>query len=369
MSQDNILYIGPYREFSGMGNAARNYIMSLMHTGHNISIRPIYNEFDPYPESSINEDLLKLEKNSSIKYHKIIQHCYPHQLVYDSKFDQHIGILHIDTKEVDTSIVNYLSIVDNIVVGSSIAKKTLLNSGVKNNISVIPEPIDLDLINRYKENNEIEIIDNNFKFYTISSFTDKKNIETLLLAFLIFSNQYENADMIIKLRNIKHATDQKAFIDYEFEKLYGTMKCEIVKKPKILIGNISYDNIMYIHYNNDCYINTSHGESFGYSALEAMAFNNNIIVTKNNGTDDLLDDHCGLVVNSKYTYCQDKDRVFANYNSVLNQWNTPDIDDIVNKMFIACNEARSIKKQRIDAQNKKILNYTFDNIGSLFNTL
>ena len=212
-NKDNILYIGPYREFTGMGNASRHYLMSLIRSGHNVCIRPIYNEFNPYPETEIPPEILELEKNYKSKYHKIIQHCYPHQLVYDSNFDQNIGILHLDTNQADRSLVNHLCLLDNIIVGSAKNKKILQNAGVQTKIDVIPEPIDLDTIKNYRDNNEIEVLDQNFKFYTIGAMIDRKNLQQLLLSFLLFANYYDNADLIIKIRNIKHTHDVNSYVD------------------------------------------------------------------------------------------------------------------------------------------------------------
>jgi glycosyltransferase involved in cell wall biosynthesis len=369
-SKDNILYIGPYREFSGMGNASRNYIRSLQHTGHNVSIRPIYNEHNIYPETALHGDIISLENNSSKKYHKIIQHCYPHQLVYDARFDQNIGIVHLETNSINTTIGDNLSVLDSIIVGSSFVKKTILNhTSFDKPIHIIPEPLDLELIKDYRENNEIEVLDYNYKFYTISSFIDRKNIQTLLLAFLILSNHYPDIDLIIKLRNISQTHSVQQLLDYEFEKIYTVMRNNFVKKPKILIGNISYDNVLYIHNNNDCYVSASYGESFGYSALEAVAFNNNIICTSHTGFDDLLNAAGGLSIASDTKYCVDKDRLFPIYNSVYEKWSEPKIDDLVTKMSLCINESKQNKKERIAKQNQIIENYTIPKIAELFSAL
>lgn len=369
MSKDNILYIGPYREFSGMGNAARNYIKALYRSGNNVSIRPIYNDHSIYPELAIEKDILELEHNSKTRYHKVIQHCYPHQFIYDSRFDTNIGITHFETADINKTISEYLNILDVIVVGSSANKNTVLSSGFNKNIHVIPEPIDIEIIQNYITNNKKETKDYNYKFYTIGNFSDRKNITTLLTAFLILSNHYPDIELVLKFRNISNTSEINRLIEYEFEKIYSSVRNNFVKKPKLFVGDISYDNILYIHHNNDCYISSSFGESFGYSALEAMVFNNNIVCTNNTGFNDLLKDGCGLLVASELDYCIDKDRIFAIYNSVYEKWWKPKIDDMVIKMAMCINESEKDKKQRIDKQNSHLQNYTFENIGELFNKI
>lgn len=366
---DNILYVGPYREFSGMGNASRQYIKALIASGHNISIRPIYNYYVAYPFDDIDQKILELEKNSSKHYHKIIQHCYPHQLVLNHRFDENIGLVHLESINNTTMIKEYFNLLDKVIVGSTFVKMVLNSLNIKPNISVIPEPVDYNAIVEYKNSNPIEIEDHNYKFYTVGSFEDRKNLETLLISFLIFSNYYTDVDLIIKLRHIDNATNIQNYIEYEFEKIYTMVRKNFIKKPRVYIGNTSYNNILQIHNMNDCYINTSYGESFGYSALEAMAFNNQMIVTENTGFDDIVHNDCGLKVASSLVPCRDKDRIFPIYNSVYQKWYEPKIDDIIDKMSLAINESKISKKKRITAQMEHIQNFTIDSVAEKFKLL
>lgn len=366
---DNILYIGPYREFSGMGNASRQYIRALALSGHNISIRPSYNYYVSYPSESIDNSILELEKNHSKHYHKIIQHCYPHQLVFNSRFDENIGLIHLESINNTNMLKEHLNIMDKIIVGSTFVRLILNELDVKSKIYIIPEPIDLDYILSYRRDNPIEITDYNYKFYTITSFEDRKNINSLLMAFLICSNHYSDIDLSIKLRHIDNAANMQEYIEYEFEKVYTTVRKNFVKKPKIYIGNTDYMNVLYLHNNNDCYINTSYGESFGYSALEAMAFNNQIIITENTGFDDIINNSCGLKIASDLVSCKDKNRIFPIYNSVYQKWYEPKIDDIVEKMFLAINESKLSKKQRIKNQTEQLKQFTLQKVAEQFKIL
>lgn len=366
---DNILYIGPYREFSGMGNASRQYIKSLILSGNNISIRPLYNYCISYPSEAIDQSILELEKNSSKHYHKIIQHCYPHQLVFDSRFDKNIALIHLESLNNTNMLIEHFNLVDKIIVGSKFVELALKNLNIKSQICVIPEPVDYSFIRDYRNSHPIEVVDYNYKFYTITSFEDRKNIPSLLMAFLICSNHYSDIDLSIKIRRINNVTNMQEYIEYEFEKIYTTVRKNFVKKPKIYIGNTAYENILYLHNNHDCYINASYGESFGYSALEALSFNNQIIVTKNTGCEDIISNGCGLGISSDLVSCKDKDRIFPIYNSVYQKWYEPKIDDIVEKMFLAINESKVSKKERIKNQNAKINQFTTEAVAEKFKLL
>lgn len=363
---DNILYIGPYREFSGEGNASRNYIKAMVETGHNISIRPSYNIFKSYPKDDIDPDVMDLENNSSKKYHTIIQHVCPHQLIYNSKFDQHIGIVHLDSFNYYSNISQYLNLMDTIVVGSKWLRNHVQNiPKFVSKVVQIPEPIDINRIDEYKKSNPTT--DNNFKFYVISDYLTKKNIDKILLAFLLVSRKFTDIDLVLKLKNRsdEHAILEST-IEYDFSKIYKCMKINDIKKPKILFGNTKYIPILYLHNNNNCLINISSGESFGYSCLEAMAFGNNIITNSDTGSTELAENNCGLVVDSRIVPCIDPDRQYSIYNTVDQKWSEPILQDLATKMIMAITESKSQKEIRLAAQSEKISQYTVSSVTQKF---
>lgn len=363
---DNILYIGPYREFSGMGNAARQYIKALIRTGNNISIRPIYNLFKPYPEQDIDNEILELESNFSKTYDSVIQHCYPHQLTLDKRFNRNIGIIHLESFGYRSGIGDYLSLMDNIIVGSNSVYKALAYTGFDpQKISIIPEPIDLDIIRTYKSNNQRS--NDTFSFYTIADFIDRKNLDKIIMAYGLAYDKDDSIDLVIKLKNFSNTDlhlDQA--IDYMLSKLYMTLKKSNIRKPKIVLGNIKYDSILYLHNNHDCFINISSGESFGYATLEAMSFNNNLIVNNKIGSSEILADSCGLINEVKETNCIDSDRLYYQYNTIDNTWMSPEIDSLINNMYKASNETNAEKQQRIEAQNIQLQKFSIDSIAKQF---
>lgn len=363
---DNILYIGPYREFSGMGNAARQYIKALIRTGNNISIRPIYNIFKPYPEQEIDNEILELESNFSKSYDCVFQHCYPHQLTLDKRFNRNIGIIHLESFGYRSGMGDYLSLMDNVVVGSNAVYKALAYTGFDpQKIIIIPEPIDLDMIQLYKQNNPRS--NNTFSFYTVADFIDRKNLDKIIMAYGLAYDKDDHVDLIIKLKNFSNTDihlDQT--IDYVLSKIYTTIKKNHAQKPKIILGNIKYESVLYFHNNHDCFINISSGESFGYSTLEAMSFNNNIIVNSKIGSSEILADNCGLLNNVKEINCMDSDRLYYQYNTIDNTWMEPDINNLINNMYKAANETEAEKQKRIVSQNTQLQKFSIDSVSQQF---
>ena len=71
----NILFIGPYRQNDGWGNAAKSYIRALSKIDSvNLCIRPIYMGSST---CEIDEDIIEFEYNSFDEYDIVIQNVLP----------------------------------------------------------------------------------------------------------------------------------------------------------------------------------------------------------------------------------------------------------------------------------------------------
>jgi glycosyltransferase involved in cell wall biosynthesis len=364
---DNILYIGPYREFSGMGNASRAYLQSLIQTGHNISARPIFNIFKNYPIEDYNQEICELESNFSKKYHTIIQHCYPHQVCYDSRFDRNIGIVNIDSYNQTVSTTQYLDVLDTVVVGSNFARNEL--GKIKTRVVVIPEPINLEAITEYKNSNPQQN-KNTFNFYCIMDYLSRKNLDTILLCFSKLAAYHNDIELVIKTKaHSGYDNIVKDELEFKLSQIYETLRNAGLKKPKVIIGETKLEGMYYIHHNNDCIINVSSAESFGYSVLEALAFGNNIICNKKIASAELVADDCGLLVDTETDMCLDKDRIYPIYNTINNYWQKPLCNSLLSQMNAAIYETPSEKQARQNNQIRKIEEYTIEKISEMFKVL
>lgn len=360
---NNILYIGPYREFTGMGNAARKYIEALDISGFNVACRPIFNNLKPIINQELNNTIIKCEKNR-FEYDTIIQHCYPHQLTYTNGY-KNIGIVHIDSIGYGHDMYQYLDVMDEIWVGSTFSYDELIRLSIDTNkIKIVPELIDIDIITRYKNSHKREKQDK-FMFYTIGDFIDKKNISMIILSFFILTAEFPNIGLLIKTKNKNSdSSDLSQMINYEINKIINSLKLPIDKNtyPVIISGETKYDNILYIHNNCDCYIDASSGESFGYPVLEAVSFNNQVIVNKNIGSVDIVRGTKFYGIDSTLEYSNGFDSQYYMYNSINQQNYVPKLNSLVLQMKRAILESATEKQERIDSQNNKILNYNINNI-------
>jgi glycosyltransferase involved in cell wall biosynthesis len=356
----NVLYIGPYREFTRSGNTSRQYIQSLIETGHDISLAPIYNRNYSAPEATIEKNILDLEKKTKKKYHTIIQHCYPHQITYDARFDKHVCITNLESKNCPPILGEYLDCCDNIVVPSKFCAKVLSGFLNPDKINIVPEPIDFSRIEKYKNKHKKNITDK-IKFYAFSDFNNKKNLHSILSAFFYLNNQYSEIELVIKIKNNKIPYEEyKSIIDYELNKQYHLWP-SIKQKPKIISGDIAQEQVWYIHNDNNCLISIDSSESFGYPALEALSFDNSVISLKDSPSYE-LDQTYGV----DYTEepCMDDDKTYPIYNGFYEVWKKPKIESLISMMELAI----------LASSDKKILranlsNYSTTNVASLFNQI
>ena len=367
---DNILYIGPYREFSGMGNASRQYIKALIVAGHNVSVCPIYNIYRAYPEVDIDPDILHRESNLSTSYDKVIQHTYPHQYSYDYRFAKNIGILHLESHNYYQNLTQYINLMDEIIVGSQYVAHSVRTSGVCTApIRVVPEPIDLEMVKTFRASNPPVKKTSQYKFYTIGNYISRKNLDMVVTAFLSLFTTHDQVELIIKTKEYGQPEESlQQALEYDLQRLYESVKNLGVNKPKVMIGETSYKNILHIHNNGDCFINASSGESFGYSTLEAMAFNNNIIATNNTGGSEIIDSTCGKYVHSEPVGCVDNHSHFL-YNSIHQQWNKPTVNSLMKQMIGCMEESESEKEERIISQNNRIKKFSLETVSNLLATL
>jgi|LakMenE01Jun11ns_1017448.scaffolds.fasta_scaffold9958414_4 glycosyltransferase involved in cell wall biosynthesis len=340
INKHRILYIGPYREFSGAGQSARNYIRALYHAGHDICIAPIFTTGDIYPENEISSEILPLENNYLKKYDILIQHCHPFDYIQDSRFDLNIGLFQFNTQNLHKILRSRFNLVDRIIVNSKLNHRVLndivLNSDTK--VKYVPELIDLSLKdNSYQKYDWLQKKDP-YVFYGIGDFIHRKNFISLISAYIHTFRKDDNVQLIVKTKPHHLHNNHEILckeIDYEVSRIYDANKISKESAPdiKMMIGKFEYYQLLKLHYNGNCFVDVSMGENFGYSVLESALFNNDIIVNKHIGSSE--------IVGSSYTVNANICNVYDPYtksfidNTIDHKWMSVDYEDLCYKMKLA----------------------------------
>lgn len=369
----NILYIGPYKEHSGLGRSSRRYINALgssMDT--NLSIRPVYFTKNIDITNDNNVDFSEYEENSANSYDMVIQHGYPDMFVYDSRFGKNVGIVDIETIRLEhTGWIERINLLDEVLVQSQFSKDALLGSGVKIPIKIIPEPFDVPKYNKglyptFFE--EIKKDQDPFIFYFIGNHTDKNNIRGIITAFFMEFTKYDNVRLIIKTNmNYTNYSDAEQVLTYDIDLIEKALRVskQDIMPPQVLIGDMSDSDILRLHASCHCYINAVKAESLSSSCIESALFGNLPIVTDGIGSNTYIDNRNGLVVESTVANVWSSSYYIENVFTIYEKWHEPYVDSIrrqMRKAYELTEEEKEIKRKHFDKSifsyenfNKKIL--------------
>lgn len=334
-----ILYIAPYREMTGYGNSARNYIEALNKQGHDVCIAPIYISATNYPEEYIDKEILALEGNHSENYDVVIQHCHPLNYSYDHRFSMNIGIFQFNSQNIHPGFLPFLNLMDRIIVNSqlnaSIVKKTGLDTEKK--LRVVPQVIDTEIDYSDLISSQEDIKKKPYVFYTIGDLSIRKNIFKIISAFIKQFRNIDNVELIIKINcnDDKKKSKIERDIREKISKIYTELKINSLyaKSPKVIIGDINSKALMKIHANSDCYIDASMGSNFGYSVLQAALFGNDIIVNKNISSSEIV--QTPYLLNSYLVNIQDSISDKFIDNRTEDYWMDVEYSDLCEKISLA----------------------------------
>tara|TARA_R110002020_G_scaffold96911_3_gene231534 strand:+ start:161 stop:1276 length:1116 start_codon:yes stop_codon:yes gene_type:complete len=308
----NLLFIGPYRQDDGWGNAAKAYIRALAKIESvNLCIRPIQMGASV---CDIDEDIIEFEYNSFDEYDIVIQNVLPSFCDYSDKFKKNICLAYTETNMLsETGWVQKLNLMDEVWVPSSQEKQNLLDSGVNVPISVTPIPLDIEKITSVQEELNInEIDESSFMFLVCGEFIERKNIPSVISAFHAEFSPQENVELLIKTN--RSGVDGHQLLNLVTEKANNAKarlrmypNIETYKNNYIITDKMQEEHLLALFKRADCFVMASHGESWCMPAAECMALGTPCIVTSHTGMTEFVNDENGWVVDSIETYVATKD--------------------------------------------------------------
>ncbi len=291
----NVLFIGPYRQSDSDGwkIASVEYIKALASISEiNLSIRPIYmtNKISP----NLDPQLIEYEFNNFDYYDVVIQHCLPHYFDYYGDIKKNIGLFFTETNNLQYhSWPSRCNLMDELWCASSVEKNNLVNSGVTKPIYPMGIPVDVTKFEKQYNKIDLQSVSHHFIFYTISEFTDRKNIKDLIRAFHLEFGINEPVSLMIKTGmgglHPDAASEQinKEILDTKTAlRIYA--KPEQYKKDILITQSLPEAALNSIHVTGDCFVTASCGEAWCMPALDALGFGNHVIATRGIGTNDFV---------------------------------------------------------------------------------
>ncbi len=361
-----VLYLGHYRDCSGWGQAAIDYILSLDKVDVDVVCRPIkLNQ----SIGEIPKRIEKLEQKDTVGVTHVIQHVLPHHMDYNHRV-HNIALYATETSHFRYSgwprKINLLDeawVINNQQVGAS------TNSGVTIPISVVPHACDITKFTAERQPLDIPQAQGNFIFYFIGDLTKRKNLPALITAFhtefginepvslLIKTNKYgispqDCAQQVVELCNqVKNGL-----------KMYGDINR--YKMEIILTGHIPEEDIMRLHLACDCLVAPSYGEGWNIAAFDAMGFGNTPICTMIGGMEDFLRPFAGDLLVGGYPeiVCGMSD-TFPKLFTGREYWEAIDMMGLRESMRCMYQEKDDLKGFK-SALLEEALTYSYENVGT-----
>lgn len=263
------LFIGPYRESTGWGEAARRYILDI---GQSVDLvtRCVRLGAKSY---ELSESILQYESKSLDGITHVIQNVLPHSMEYIPGV-KNIGLCYIDTNNLtQPEWITKLEMMDEVWVTCDDNKKTL--SKINKSIKVVYIPS----INKF--NTIRRPINNAYNFYFIGEFTRRKNIAKLVEAFHCAFGPDENVNLTLKLNS--NSMDNETLFK-QAQGLCNQVKEFLRLRPvdeyhieNIIAGDISEEELAMLHLQHNCFVTASFGESWCIPANDAGMYGNYII--------------------------------------------------------------------------------------------
>ncbi len=288
-----VLFIGCWKDGTGWGNVAQNYILALDSVGVDVVPRAVKLS-NTNVKADIPSRILELEKNDERGCDVCIQHVLPDSMMYDGRFDLNIGIFEYETSHFrNTDWATYLNMMDQVWVPNTQMVWSCEASGVTQPIFVVPHTFDISRYSQYYKPYPIPELEGKFVFYAMGEFIRRKNMATLLKAFHLEFGINEEVSLLIKT-HIMGASP--AYVNQAVRQTINEVKRGLRLYPKvedyhdeILITQwLSDDEIMRLHKTCDCFVLPSYGEAWCIPGFEAMAMGNPTIMTDFGGPHDYI---------------------------------------------------------------------------------
>ncbi len=362
-----ILYIGPYRQQDGWGNASRLFLSALNKTGHDITIKPIFMGSSKI-EGSLGPELDTLESNRFDNYDVLIQHTLPDYFEYHGDFGKNIGMFFSETGSLQyTNWISQCNLLDEIWVSSYIERDNLLDSGVTKPIKIVPIPTD---VKKYQQSYDKLIVpqfEKIFNFYFVGEYIQRKNIPALLMAFNLEFGQAEPVNLVIKTnKGGVHPVQLLQQVQADIKHLKETLRVyhDLSRYPveTIITDFLSEQDMCKLHTSCDCFVMPSRGEAWSLPAMDALGFGKPVISTSNIGTSQFVNNENGWNVLSHTAPVLASDPPMVNLYTGRETWQNIDIIALRAAMREAFENKEKYKNKSSVALDT-VYEYTFEKVA------
>lgn len=350
----NILYVGPYKQDDGWGEAAKEYLRSFSYAcsklGHKLKAKPIY--LSSSIDKNVPTDILEQEKTAiDGDYDIIIQKALPQAICVFPSY-KNIALCVFEQRNLGHSsyIKQVFSRMDQVLVPSIIEKHELELAGI-NQTKNISQPINVneifDFVNNREKSDPLKLktkYQNHIKFYFVGSFIARKNIMNLIVAF---NNEFQrNEKALLVIKTDAMSQQQREMVSKNIQEAMSNMKYHRHLKDNIIIlsNRLSRSDLLSLHYNCDSFVCASKGEAFCRPLAESIAFGNYPVAVDGTGAAELIDLSVGgQIIPSHLDYVEpNPGNKSLDHDCELEQWCETTVYDIRKSLRKAYDQLSSL---------------------------
>ncbi len=288
-----VKYIGPIWDFSGYGEASRNYILALHKAGVPLTVQPhCFDKNAPPVGSDEEREILASLVGKAIDYDVVIVHLTPD--LAPAYAEAHQGKYVISYTVWETSKLHPLWVdacnrMNEVWVPSQWNMEAFKDSGVTVPMLRVPHGIDPGLYDSV----DPSLADafgtkDTFNFYSVFQWNARKNPEGLLRSYF---NAFQNNDdvrLILKTYIGGAHRDEARAIKEQVAILKRDMQLPKYPKLTLVSDTLSSQHMRALHKFSDVYVALPYGEGWGLGFMEAGLAGKPVIGTGAGGNMDFM---------------------------------------------------------------------------------
>lgn len=336
-----VKYVGPAKDYSGYGECSRHDIAALVRAGIDVSTEiPNYTlEVSDYGELG---QIARDREDKEIDYKIKILHVTPNvygQYIEPGKF--HIGRVMWETDKLPQDFARNLNLLQEIWTGSEFNKQAILNSGVRNvPIRIMPEAIE---INTRNVEPYMAMNTEDYCFYSIFEWTERKNPEALLTAFWLEFADTDKVSLTIKTYLDNFTPKKREEIDHYVKRIKKKLQLTRYAPIYLVTDLMDRHQVYRFHKTYDCFVSAHRGEGWGIPQMEAMVMSNPIISTNLGGVHEYLKDGVDALLPSYRLIPLKSNNRNQQWYTQDQNWGDVDIDDLKAKMRLVYQDRNKAK--------------------------
>lgn len=285
----NITYVSACMDASGYAEAARNHIAALDTAGVKINVVPI--SFEGYRSDlgrlgAMVQGMIGKNPPGNIQIIHATPQNYP-RLKNPAKYN--IGYCAWETDLLPAGWAELINCMNEVWVPSKHNATVMKDSGVVIPIRVMPHPFRIVEPEGETTGVVANVDKNDFVFYSIFQWIERKNPVDLLRAYMTEFKSNEKVAMVLKTYVVNPSNQSEA--QRIRDRIRDIKKKMYLKEyPKILLISslLSKNQIRTLHTQCDCYVSLHRCEGFGIPFAEAMLAKNPVIATEYGGPADFM---------------------------------------------------------------------------------